>query len=500
MDKVEWRDVDGQLKPIIVFESGKEREATWAPQPGSQEAFLECPVFEALYEGTRGPGKTDCLLMDFAQEVGKGYGEEWKGVLFRHTYPELQDVIDKSKKWFPLIWPNAVFNEAKVFWKWPTGEKLMFRHFERPGDYWSYHGHSYPWIGWEELTTWSTDECYKSMFSCARSTRPGLPIRVRSTTNPYGAGHNWVKLRFRLPVPRNKRVGKIIRDSMSDKGDPEPERVAIHGDIHENRILLHADPGYIARIKAAARNEAELKAWLDGSWDIVAGGMFDDVWSNRHHVLPALPWSAIPPQWDIMRSYDHGSARPFSVGWWAVSNGEPVSNKGFIYGIIPGDCIRVDEWYGWSGKANEGLRMLSSDIGQGIRDREEDWGIWGRVKPGPADNSIFDDFEPGKSVAGEMMRAGVRWSRSDKSPGSRIHGWDEIRKLLKNALPQTGGAREFPGLFVTERCEQFIRTVPVLPRSGKKLDDVDTDAEDHIADEVRYFVRRKNFTVTQRDF
>ena len=46
----------------------------WKPHPGSQVRFLSCPVFECLYEGTRGPGKTDALLMSFAQFVGKGYG------------------------------------------------------------------------------------------------------------------------------------------------------------------------------------------------------------------------------------------------------------------------------------------------------------------------------------------------------------------------------------------------------------------------------------------
>lgn len=499
-DEIVWRAVGEELKAFVVFANGHEREVTWAPQKGSQEAFLECPVFECLYEGTRGPGKTDALLMDFAQEVGKGYGQEWKGILFRHTYPQLQDVIDKSKRWFPHIWPEAVFNEAKVFWRWPTGEQLLFRHFEREQDYWSYHGHSYPWIGWEELTTWPSDACFRSMFSCARSTRPGLPIRVRATTNPYGPGHNWVKARYRLPIPRGKMVGKVIRDSTDNDGNEEPERVAIHGDLKENKLLLHADPGYIARIRAAARNDAELRAWLEGDWDIVAGGMFDDVWEKKIHVLPSIPWKLIPRHWDLFRSYDHGSARPFSVGWWGVSNGEPVVVNGKKYGIVRGDTIRIDEWYGWNKKANEGLRMLSSDIGQGIRDREEDLGIYSRVQPGPADNSIFDDYEPGKSVAGEMKRVGVNFSHSDKRPGSRIHGWDEIRKMLKNALPTAGGTREFPGLYVTEKCDQFLRTFPVLPRDSKKLDDVDTEAEDHIADETRYFIRRKNTQVQQTDF
>ena len=85
----------------------------WSPFPGSQRLFLSCPIFEVLLEGTRGGGKTDTLLMDFAREVGKGYGAEWNGVLFRQTYPQLDDVVKKSKKWFPQIFPTAKFNESE---------------------------------------------------------------------------------------------------------------------------------------------------------------------------------------------------------------------------------------------------------------------------------------------------------------------------------------------------------------------------------------------------
>jgi len=46
--------------------------------------------------------------------------------------------------------------------------------------------------------------------------------------------------------------------------------------------------------------------------------------------------------------------------------------------------------------------------------------------------------------------------------------------------------REQAGLFVFETCEQFIEMVPSIPRDEKNMDDVDTDAEDHIADESRY--------------
>ena len=491
--RIVWKEEDKELRPFLVGEDGKEESVIWTAQPGSQQAFLECPVYEVLYEGTRGPGKTDGILVDYAQDVGKGYGPDWRGILFRRTYPELADLIAKSKKLYPAIWPNAKYNESQHHWTWPDGEVLRFAYMSKPGDYWSYHGHAYPWIGWEELCSWPSDDCYKVMMSCSRSTNPNMPRKYRGNTNPYGVGHNWVKARFELPVLPGRLIGKII------KTPGHPDRVAIHGDLKENRVLLHADPEYITRIRAAARNDAELKAWLYGSWDIVAGGMFDDVWDPKYHVVENIPPDKIPKGWRIDRSYDHGQSRPFSVGWWAESNGEPYREEGKLpVGYVPGDLFRIAEWYGWKqGKPNEGVRMLSTEIAQGIVEREEEWGIRGRVKRGPADSSIFDDTEPGQSIAGNMKKHGVQWDHADKKAGSRKQGWEEMRKLFKAAIPhiekgeRSEQYREEPGLFIMERCRQFIRTIPVLPRSDKDLDDVNTNAEDHIGDETRYRVRFK---------
>lgn len=448
-------------------------------------------MFEVLYEGTRGPGKTDALLMDFAQEVGKGWGADWRGVLFRRTFPELSDVIAKSLRWFKLIWPRAEYNKADHTWTWPTGEQLLFRHMSKPEDYYSFHGHAYPWIGWEELTTWPNDKCYRVMMSCSRSARKNMPRKVRSTTNPYGVGHNWVKARWRLP---GMRLRPIIEPN-------EPVRMAIHGHISENRILLDADPDYLDRLRAAARNPSEMAAWMDGSWDIISGGMFDDVFTQSVHVLPSIRPNLIPKGWKIDRGFDWGSSKPFSVGWFAESNGESINIDGRRIGAVRGDIIHFAEWYGWSGTRNEGTRMLATEIGQGIKDREDDWGIKKRCHPGPADTSIWDE-ENGNSVARDMVKKGVHWTKADKGPGSRKQGWEQMRKLLFQARPLLGQTvREKPGLFVTRDCVQWIETVPPLPRSDKDPDDIDTDAEDHAGDMTRYRTRgKKTGLLKQRTF
>jgi hypothetical protein len=443
----------------------------WAPHAGSQTIFLGCPIWECLYEGTRGPGKTVALLADYAQHVGQGFGAKWRGVLFRKTYPQLADVVAKSKALFRVIFPTARFNESTYTWRFEDGEELLLRPMERADDYWNYHGHEYPWIGFEELTNWAADDCYEAMKACSRSTgAPGMPRKYRSTANPYGIGHHWVKAWFIDPSP----AGKPVQDAAGNW------RVRVHGHWSENHALLRDDPDYPARL-AGDSNTNRRKAWFNGDWDVVAGGFFDDLWDERRHVLRPFP---IPRSWYVDRSFDWGSSKPFSVGWWAESDGTEVEvAKGVTRTFPRGSLLHISEWYGCTGKANEGLRMRSSDIAAGIIAREGQMQPL-RVNPGPADSSIFDVTDDG-SIGDTMAACGVHWQRADKRPGSRANGWERMRELLGESAKDRP---EAPGLWIFSSCRQWIRTVPLLPRDDRKPDDIDTDAEDHAGDMTRYRV------------
>jgi len=464
-----------------------EPRVVWTPNPGSQTLFLACPFREAINTGTRGSAKTDALLMDFAQEIGNGYGEDWRGILFRRTYKQLDDIVARSKKWFRRIFPRARFNESDYTWSWPTGEELLLRYFDKPKDYWEYHGHQYPWIGWEELTNWPTLAGYHAMKSCNRSGRNGIPLRYRANTNPHGLGHHEVKAYIVDPAPASTPIEgapmELVDPDGSSRTIPGWTRVRIRSHWSENLPLLEADPSYPVTIKAAAEGDtAKEAAWLDEDWDIVAGGMFSDVWQRSKHVLPPFP---IPASWRIDRAFDWGSSKPFSVGWWAESDGTAARMAdGKVRHFPPRTLFRIAEWYGWNGKPNKGSGMSDSAIARGILRREAEMGLTGRVAIGPADASIFDE-ENNDSPALIQQRAGVRWERSDKSPGSRARGWKVLRDRLKAARD---GSREEPGLYVFETCVHFIRTVPVAPRHETKTDDVDTDSEDHVLDETRYRV------------
>lgn len=473
-----------QWTPRVHYADGKMEQPLWMPLPGSQFIFLQCPVFEALYEGTRGPGKTLTLIMDFAKDVGKGYGGAWRGVLFRKTFGDLDDVVRKIEEWFKQLYPGFQFLRSKSDYAavWPTGEKLLLRHMKDEGDYHEYHGHEYPWIGWEELTQWENDKAYKLMMSCCRPPKAGVPCRVRATTNPYGVGHNWVKRRFQLPRMR----GRVIQNP------GEMARVAIHGNLSENFLLLQSAPDYPKQIREAAVNPAQAEAWLAGSWDVTAGGMIDDLWSERIHLLPSIPVERIPRGWTVTRAYDHGQSRPFACGWFLESNGEPIVINNRLIGNIRGDIILWMEWYGTTGNDDEGIRLASGKIGEGIRDREIDAGLrintYQRVIPGPADTEIFNKLSDrdGRCPADDMADKEVLWERADKSPGSRKRGWERLRTMLQDAIPNTDGTRERPGFFVCQNCQWWLAMCPPMPRDEEDLDEVPEKYEDHLADMTRY--------------
>ena len=443
----------------------------WSPLPGSQVMFLasRTKAWEALYEGTRGVGKSDALLMDFAQDVGKGWGSAWRGILFRRYERELTELIIKSVRWFKPIYPGAVYMQSGLRWLWPGGETLQFGFVRKKVDYWQYHGFEIPWIGWDELTNWPDLDLYDMMKSVNRSPVVGLPLRIRATANPYGVGHNAVKMRFIDPGP----PGSII--TVDGK-----TRTRISGHWSENTVLLRAQPDYPRTITASATSPQQRKAWLHGSWDIMAGGMFDDVWDPDIHIITPFE---IPPSWRITRSFDWGSSHPFSVGWWAESDGTTTPDGR----IFPrGSLIRVGEWYGWTGeRPNVGLGITDYEIAQGITVREYQMGHHARVYPGPSDPQIFHTDPRRPTTAAIFAQHGIRFTRADNRPGSRVQGWQAMRRMFKAALD---ARPERPGLYVFDTCRQFIRTVPTLARSESNPDDIDANAEDHIADETRYRV------------
>lgn len=502
-------------------------EEVWAPIPNSsQEIAIDTRCHQTLYTGTRGPGKTDTQLMRFRSRVGIGYGAHWRGIIFDREYKNLDDLIVKSKKWFPKFDDGAKYLSGKdnLKWIWPTGEELLFRQVKEFQDYWKYHGHEYPFIGWNELTKYPTSDLYDAMMSVNRTSfrsqdhpiyvdraiyeeqgvqvmvskhdpnaleifLPEIQLEVFSTTNPYGAGHNWVKSRFIDPAPYGQvieTVTEIFNPRTQQEEEVVSTQVAIFGHWREN---IYLTPQYLAGLKNET-DESRRAAWFNGDWNILAGGALSDLWTPSIHILPRF----VPPaSWPIDRAFDWGSTHPFSVGWFAEANGEEATiyyqGEEFAFNPPPGTLIQLNEWYGTKQiGTNKGLKLSAPDIARGIKTREElmihDKWIKSRVYPGPADNQIRDVVQSDvDTIESKMMKEGVVWTKSDKSPGSRRNGLQLIRDRLHASLTGEG-----PGLYFMDNCRASISTLPTLPRSEKQPDDVDTDAEDHPYDMVRYRV------------
>ena len=438
-------------------------------QKGAQSELLACPASDILYGGARGGGKSHGILLDFAAHAYK-HGQNVSGVLFRRTYPELEDLQSKAQRIYPFL--GASYKAGAKTWSFPSGASLKMRHFANEDSVSSYIGHEYSWMGFDQLDSWPKQETVDKLKANLRNPH-GIPSRMVSTANPAGVGHNWIKARYIDPAPPRT----IIRENGFGS------KCFIPATVWDNEILMKADPSYIDRLKESGA-EWLVRAWLHGDWDIVAGGMFDDVWKREVHVIEPFE---VPKSWRIDRSFDWGSSAPFSVQWWAESDGTPLED-GRVW--PKGTLFHIAEWYGCTGNPNEGIKMLASEIARGIVETEQRMGR--KVYAGAADPSIFA-VSNGTSIGDEMARVGVRWEKADNA---RKAGWEKMRRLLKASLADR---MEEAGLFVFSTCRQFIRTVPSLPRDSRDMEDLDTNTEDHIADAARYrIMRRINRSQTQQ--
>lgn len=423
----------------------------WAAQPGPQaDALTATWCTELFFGGARGGGKSDYLLGDFLQDV-PAYGAAWQGILFRRTYPELQQLIRRSQAIYPRT--GARWHEQDKEWRWSSGAVLRMRYLEREADASRYQGHEYTWIGWDELTQWASDAAYKALRACLRSAAAVPDKRVRSTGNPGGPGHQWVKAYFVDPAPLG---GQPVDDPVTGMS-----RMFIRSRVEDNRVLMAADPTYVARLRGVGSPEL-VRAWLEGDWSVITGAYFTEF--GPQHVIRPI---ALPVEWTRFRAMDWGSARPFAVHWFAVSDGT-------LPGIAKGALVLYREWYGAAGP-NVGLKMTAEQVAAGVLSRE-----MGDLPPdrrmlGVADPAMFAE-DGGPSIAERQARTGCLWRPADNK---RLPGWDQVRSRLV-------GDDDGPQLLVFSTAVDLIRTLPALQHDEDRLEDLDSEGEDHAADALRY--------------
>lgn len=469
----------------------------WSAQP-KQALLINCPVEDVMFGGARGGGKTDGLLGDFLFFANK-WGKYARGILFRRSYPEFEEIERRAAEIYPLT-GALPYHASKRMWEWPNGATLKLRFLDKDETADKYIGHSYTWAAFDQAEQWPSPEPIDKIRATLRAGEIKIPKYFRLTANPGGPGHNWLKQRYIT----GKQPMRVYVDQIT-----KTHRTFIPSFLDDNIQLMKNDPDYWTRVEASVgHNEALLKAWRWGVWDIVAGGMFDDVFMSSIHIMPE--WRPRPEDgWFTFRSMDWGSSAPFWVGWFAESPGTVIRVPSWGAHYTPSNSIwnemvsvylpkktlvLFDEWYGCRleefgphESPNVGLKLSSVEVARGIKTREQGFGFY--VNPGPADSSIYAVTDKSSnSIAVEMENEGVTWSKAVKGPGSRKNGCELIRTRLRNVVPLNSASRvmEAAGLLVTVNCRGWIRTVPVLPRDKVHVDDVDTDAEDHPCDGTRY--------------
>jgi hypothetical protein len=506
------RDEDGQLVQVAV-----------APMDGAQEAFLCAPEKEVGLAGNRGGGKTEVMGLSFLSGVGRGFGPNYRGVLIRRSQREFTDLINLTEGMIRPIWPKAQYNKLKNFWEWPTGEMLEFSYFDTPDQFGLYQGKSFVWIGFQELTLWPTLECYFLTFSTLRSPVPEelLPRKVRFTCNPSGPGHNAVRHRFNLSGIPEGIAGPVIIEVGKD-GVPASRRM-IFASFEDNVLLKRTEPEYMRAIEVACEGDpAKLQAWKYGNWSVISGGAFDGIFFEHAKTIYVEPFFELPASGKLYMSYDHGSTKPYACLFWWESDGSDIQFKnGRTRSTRPGDLFLVGEVYGSTGRPNERTRESIAEITTKIQSYKIARGWRYRdllsqkcidlFKRGFADNAIGEELNE-FSVAVEFERPvringethpGIRWELVSKPPGSRVTGFALMRERLIGTAPRPDSRiREAPGLFVVkDNCPNFVRTIPVLPRSSKNPDDVNSESEDHIFDAVKYMLqadRSPHMTTSRR--
>ena len=451
-----------------------------------QSAFITCPADDVGFGGARGGGKSYGIIGDFIDHE-ETYGQHAIAMAFRRERTQLVELIESAKS--VLLPLGYKWHEQDKVFRGPKGGRLRFTYLENDSDADSYQGHSYSRLYPEEMGTFPMEQPINKLMATLRSGQ-GVPCQLKSTFNPGGPGHHWVKQRYRLGAyPRGYQLFEFEFTNPYNGHKVRKNRIFIPSKVMDNKYL---GDDYVANLFQVG-NPTLIKAWLEGDWSIIEGAFFPE-WSVSKHVITSF---AVPPEWLRFRSCDWGSAKPFSVGWWAVVGDdyrlgevERVSrdarsaamagaSSAPVAKILPrGALVRYREWYGASAP-NVGIKLTAEEVADGIKEREQHDAD--KIKYGVMDPHAFAS-DGGPSHAERMALRGVNFRRADNkrvAERGALGGWDMLRHRLK-------GADDRSMIYFFSTCTDAIRTLPMLQHDADKPEDVDTDGEDHAPDEIRY--------------
>ena len=442
--------------PDAVSELVGESEVVFSPNDGPQTEFLSAGERDVLYGGAAGGGKSFALLADPLRFC---HNPNHRGLLLRRTLDELTELIDKSRQLYTKAFPGAKFRESKSTWVFPSGATIWFTYLDRDKDVTRFQGQAFNWIGIDEITQYPTPYVWDYLRSRLRSTDTELQqhLYMRCTANPGGVGGWWVKKMYIDDVEPNKPFPAFDIDTMTPfmwpdghekAGQPLFYRKFVPARLTDNPYLL-ADGQYEAMLRSLP--EVERKRLLEGDWDVAEGAAFPEFSRSRHVVEPF----ELPTNWPRIRAADYGYAAPSCVLWGAID----WDNNIWVYRELYEKHLTAEE------------------LADKILEAEQ-------LDPIPhytvLDSSCWNKTGFGPSIAEVMMRQGVRWTPSDRN---RIQGKMEVHRRLAKE-PYSGE----PRLRIFSSCSNIIKQLAGIPLSKTNSEDVDTKAEDHAYDALRYMM------------
>lgn len=416
----------------------------WKPQSGKQTEALRFRVFELLYGGARGGGKTAAGIAWLSIDIEHS---KYRALVIRKNSDDLKDWVDKAKALYMPM--GATVTGQSPEFRFPWGAVIRTGHLSDDKAYEKYQGQEFCRVLIEELTQIPTEDRYLKLISSCRSSIPELKARIFATTNPGGLGHAWVKKRFVDVI----KPMQVYTDPVTGRG-----RVFIPATVDDNPILKEADPNYITFLNGLPT--ALRKAWRDGNWDVFAGQYFTE-WDNTKHVCAPFK---IPLSWFKFRSIDiSGHSGYTSCHWYAINNDGRV----FVYREYYATGKDYDEH-------SQTIYKLSLD---------ED-GVQEDYRYTVIDNSANAKAGFSETPAEIYNRNGVvglQWSSKD-----RVAGWTQVHHYLK------WDEKGYPLLQIFSTCVNIIREIPLAQHDETHPEDISTKyiGNEHwdTLDDLRYFL------------
>ncbi len=453
-------DEEQSLKELIHF-SPKQTEALKA---ALQHRYT-------LYGGAMAGGKSYwlrwmlvCLLVRWA---GKGHRNVEVG-LFCEDYPTLKDrQLSKIGSEFPswlgtLHGDHAQHGRCYILADEYGGGIIKFRNLDDPS---KYQSAEFAAIAVDELTK-NTREVFDDLRNRLRW--PGISdIRFLGATNPGGIGHAWVK--------------KAWLDRIFDDNETEPEEFKYVRALAQDNP--HIDKSYLKQLESLPPDKR--RAYLEGDWDIFKGQYFSE-WRRELHVVTPFE---IPSDWKRFCMGDYGQAKASAIYWGAISP------EGQLY--LYRELNRPGYNYSDLGKELAAMTPIDEKIDYWVWDPA----LWSKE---PASSSPLTGIEIIVQSFNEASRPApdrppLRYMNAIKGNNDRIIGWGQLREYLKPYLKQNEPTAK---LQVFSTCTELIRTLPSLIYDEHKVEDLDSDGEDHGADAIRYGIMSRpkpNMTAAEKE-